>query len=336
MDYTRRELLGAASALVATTGCLGGDGATATQTEGPATATPTATARPTPGETPTAEPTEEPPAESTPAGESSVRLWPTGLTAVFDGDVSSDAVYGALEDPPGSAALYGGKRGGESVTYFLSRSSSLYVSEARDAFDAADLPLREAFRGVGPSYRRKYASALGQQAADRAGVDPESVSVTPGRLGDHQFLDVSAPAAQSALVPMLPDLQLRRANGGNEERILGPGGVDADAEFVVSQRRAGMTDVQFSLTDAGVESFAEAVSGASEEELRGDFFRPVVDGEAFRPFSVSESFAAAVENGEWDGTVSFGVERWAGGGPAISRLTGGLPAVPFQFVPSPG
>lgn len=330
MDYTRRKLLGAASALVATAGCLGGDDATATRTGDPATATPTATARPTPSETPTDQPTEEP----TPT-ESRVRIWPTGVTAIFDGDVDGETIFDAFDDVPGSAAVYGGQRDGEEVTYFLSRTSSLYVSEARDAFDAADLSLRQVFRGVGPSYRQEYESALSQQAADRADIDPESVSITPGRLGDHQFLDISAPAAQSALVPMLPDLQLRRANGGSDERILGTAGVDADAEFVVSQRRAGMTGVQFSLTDAGVESFAAAVSGASDEELRGDFFRPVVDGEAFRPFSITENFAAAVENGEWDGTLSFSVKRMSGDGPAISRLTGGLPAVPFQFVPSP-
>lgn len=335
MDHTRRELLGAASALVVTAGCLGGGDTTATPTEDPTTATATGTARPTHSETPTEEPTEKPTEEQTPTGESSIRLWPTGLTAVFDGDVGSDAILDALDGPPGSMVLYGGQRGGERVTYFLSLSSSLYVSEASSAFEAADgLSLRQVFRGVGPSYRQEYAAALGEQAAERAGIDPESVSLTPGRLGDHQFLDVSAPTNQSALVPMLPDLALRRANGGSEERILGPGGVDVDGDFAISQRRAGMTEVQFSLTEAGIESFAAAVGAASDEELRGDFFRPVVDGEAFRAFSLTESFATAVQNGEWDGTLSFSVQRRSGAGPAISRLTGGLPPVPFQFEPS--
>jgi|AntRauTorcE11898_2_1112593.scaffolds.fasta_scaffold00426_19 hypothetical protein len=335
MDHTRRHVLGAASALVATAGCLGGDGATATPTENSGTATATVTVDPTPSETPTEEPIQEATEEPTSTGESSIRLWPTGLTAVFEGDVGSDAILDALEDPPGSMMLYGGQRGGERVTYFLSLSASLYVAEAREAFGAADgLSVRQVFRGVGPSYRRKYASALGDQAAERAGIDPDSVSITPGRLGDHQFLDVAAPTNQSVLVPMLPDLELRRANGGSEERILGPDGVDVDAEFAISQRRPGMTDVRFSLTESGVESFAAAASAASDEERRGDFFRPVVDGAEFRAFSLTESFATAVENGEWDGTLSFAVERRSGNGPAISRLTGGLPPVPFQFEPS--
>lgn len=330
MDHTRRELLGAASMLVATAGCLGGDDGTVTPTDAPATATPTATARPTPSETPTDDPTEEP----TPT-ESSVRIWPTGVTAIFDGDVDSTTIYDAFEDVPGSTAVYGGQRDGESVTYFLSFSDSQHVSALRETFGAAEaLSVRAVFRGVGPSYRQEYQSGLARQAADRAGIDPESVSMIPGRLGDHQFLDVTAPAPQSALVPMLPDLALRRANGGTEELIVGPEGVDDEADFVVSQRRAGMTDVQFSLTESGVESFAAAVSAASDEELRGEFVRPVVDGESFTPFSITADFATAVEDGDWDGTLSLAVERRSGSGPAISRLTGGLPPIPFQFEPS--
>lgn len=335
MDHTRRKLLGAASALITTAGCLGDDDATATPTDDSATATPTATARPTPSETPTDQPSEEPTEEPTPT-ESSVRIWPTGVTAIFDGDVDGETIYDAFEDVPGSTAVYGGQRDGAPVTYFLSFSDSQYVSGLRETFGAVEeLSVREVFRGVGPSYREQYQSGLAQQAADRAGIDPDSVSIIPGRLGDHQFLDVTAPAPNSALVPMLPDLELRRANGGSEELIVGPTGVDADADFVISQRRTGMTDVKFSLTEAGVESFADAISAASEEELRGDFFRLVVDGKTFRPFSVTENFATAVENGDWDGTFSFGVERRSGDGPAISRLTGGLPPIPFQFEPSP-
>ncbi|MBP1988045.1 hypothetical protein [Halolamina salifodinae] len=335
MDHTRRKLLGAASALIATAGCLGGDDATATPTDDPSTATATTTARPTPSETPTDEPTEEPTEEPTQT-ESTVRIWPTGVTAIFDGDVDATTIDDAMEDDPGSTAMYGGQREGEPVTYFLTFTDSQYPSGLRDTFEAADsLSVREVFRGVGPSYREEYRSALAQQAAERADIDPDSVSVIPGRLGDHQFLDISAPAPNSALVPMLPDLELQRANGGSEEPIVGPEGVDAEADFFISQRRAGMTDVQFSLTEAGVESFADAVAAASDEELRGDFFRPVVGGEAFRPFSITENFATAVENGDWDGTFAFGVERRSGDGPAISRLTGGLPPIPFQFVPSP-
>ena len=333
MDHTRRELLGAASMLVATTGCLGGsdDDAAVSSTE----RTITRSATPTESPTPTDEPTEEPTEKPTPAPDATVRIWPTSVTAVFEGNVNHDAIYDALGELPTSARIRAGERDGATATYVVAAGRSVTVPSVTEAFDAADgLSALEVFRGVGPNFRDRYESAFGEQVAERAGVDAESVSIIPGRLGDHQLLDISAPVDRSALVPMLPEMAFQRANGGSEETILEPGEVVADTEFAVSYHPGREKTVTFTvvLTDEGVSSFADAVEAASEEALRGDFFRPVVDGEAFSPLSVTDWLEEGLESGDWDGRLRLSFPDRLGTGGVITDLTG-LPPVPFQFEP---
>lgn len=327
VTHTRRRVLAAAAALTSLTGCAGGEDSTVTKspTDDPpkATATPTETPSPMATETETE-------TEAQTAGTPSIRIWPMSVTTVFEGDVDSDAIYDALGDTPSPAQIYSRERDGETVTYFVSAAASFYVADATTAFgDADDLTVRRVYRGVGPRYRRTYESAIDEQAAERAGVDSVDVSLSPGRLGDHQYLDVAAPVDRSALVPMLPDLAFTRANG--EERLVGPDGFALDAGFRVarSRSRAGIVTVNLTLDDSGVEAFTEAVEAASTETLREAFFRPVVDGEAFGTFGLSEGFVTGVENGDWDGTMALSFAARSGDGSAITRLTG-LPAVPFD------
>lgn len=331
MDHTRRDLLAAASMLVATTGCLGdGNGdATASPTEGSATASATATESPTPSETPTEEPT--------PVPDSTVRIWPTPVTAVFEGDVSHDAILDALGDAPTSAQIYNGERDGVTMTYAVAAGSSLYVPSVKETFaDAEGLSTWRVFRGVGPDFRERYESAFGEQVAERAGVDADSVSITPGRLGDDQYLDITAPVDRSALVPMLPELAFERVDGEGDV-IVGPEGFVTDTEFAVSYHPNREKTVTFTvtLTEEGISSFADAVDAASDEELRGDFVRPVVGDEAFSPFPVADWLESGLESGDWNGRLRLSFPDRLGTGDVISDLTD-LPPVPFQFEPSGG
>lgn len=334
MDHTRRDLLGAAAMLVATTGCLGGDDATASSTESSATASATATESPTPTDEPTEEPTEEP----TPAPDSTVRIWPTPVTTVFEGEVSHDAIHDALGELPTSARTYGRERDGVTATYAVVAGSSLSVSSVKEAFaDAEGLSPWDVFRGVGPTYREQYESAIGEQVAERAGVDADSVSLAAGRLGDDQFLDITAPVDRSALVPMLPEMAFQRANGGSEETIVEPGELVADSEFAISYHPNRESTVTFTVTftEDGIASFADAVDGASEEALRGEFFQPVVGDDAFSPLSVSDWLEEGLESGDWNGRLRLSLPDQLGTGGVISDLTG-LPPFPFQFEPSGG
>ena len=326
MDRSRRDILGAVSALVVTAGCLGGgDDPTSSPTAEP---TRTATATPTPIETPTATPTEEP----TPAPDgASIKLWPTSVTTVFDGDVSADTIHDELDDVPAPSTTYRRERKAGTVTFFVSASPSFYVSDAEEAFDeAADLSVRRVFKGVGPRYRRQYASTLGEQVAERTDAEADSVSVSPGRMGISQYLQVSAPTDQSALVPILPETELRRANGGTDERIVGPAGFDVGAGYILAGGSNGRIGLNVTLNEDGVEGFTDAVESASEAELRGAFFRPVVDDEEFRTFSLRDSFVTRVENGNWGGKLTLTFPARSAGEPTITRLTG-FPPVTFHF-----
>ena len=254
MDRTRRDVLAAAASLAALAGCAGGEDATATDSPTENTPTPTATAAPT-----------EPPTETpTPAPKDSlVRLWPQAVTAVFAGEVSYDAIEDALEAAPSTAQVYHRDRADGTVTYYVSAAASFYVADATEAFEDADgLELRRVYRGVGPRYRRQYESTLRAQAAEAAGVEPSSVTVTPGRFGSHQFFDVSAPAGLPATVPMLPELSLRRAD--DSEQLVGPAGVALDAGFLLmrSRTRDGVVSLKFTLDDAGAEAFSDAETAA--------------------------------------------------------------------------
>lgn len=317
MTHTRRGLLGAAAALVSMAGCTGGEDATGTPTDTP---TGTATSTETPTETETETRTQTP-------GEPSVRLWPWSVTTVLDGDVGADAIFDAFPETPSPAQVYSDDRGGDTVTYFVSAEPSLYVADAEEAFaDAGDLSVRRVYRGVGPQYRRSYASALSEQAAERAGVDPDSVTLSVGRRGDHQFLDVAAPTSRSALVPMLPELSFQRVDG---DQLVGPDGFAVDAGFFINQRRADAITVNLTLDDSGLDAFTAAVEAASDEALRDEFFRPVVDGEPFEAFGLSERFVTDVENGDWRGKLAIPLDARTGDGHAITRLTG-LPSVPLD------
>jgi len=319
VDRTRRGVLAAAASLASLAGCAGDEAATAT--EPPTEQPPTATATPPPTAT------ETPPPTATPAA-STVRLWPKAVTTVFEGDVGADAVDDALGGIPGPAQVYRRNRADGTVTYFVTAAASFYVADAEEAFGAAaGLEVRRVYRGVGPRYRRQYASVLGEQVAEHAAVDASSVTLSPGRLGSHQFLDVSAPAPRSAIVPMLPELSFRRADG--TERLVGPDGFAVDAGFLLvrSRRREGVVTVDLTLDADGIEAFGDAVAAASDEALRGEFFRPVVDGEALRTFGLSEAFATDIENGDWNGALTLSFAARTDGESTIARLTGGLPPV---------
>lgn len=330
MDHTRRELIGTASALLALTGCLGGNDATPKATATPTasetpTSTPSETPSPTQSETPTEEPTATPQSAS-------IRLWPTSVTTVFEGGVSSDAIYDALESDPAQGLIYSRERDGTTLTYFVAAGASFYVQTAEDAFDSADdLTVRRVYRGVGPKYREDYTSALREQVTARANVDADSVSFIPGHYGNQRFLDASAPTSLSALVPLLPDMAIQRADG-SDERIVGPEGFDAGTEFALSYHpnKSHMVTAAVMLNERGIESFTEAVEAASDAELGDQFYQPVVDGEAFLSYGLTDPLVTAIENGNWDGRlrVSFSERVWDGG--LIEDLTG-LPAVPFMY-----
>lgn len=324
MDHTRRELLGAASLLIGTAGCLGRDDGTATSTTEATTVSATATASETPTRTPTEEPTATP-------GETTVRLWPTSVTTVFEGDVSIKAIHDALEQSPRWSIKY--THGEQPLTYFVSSSASFYVGDAESTFaESEDFTVREIYRGVGPKYSRQYDDRFRIQVRERSDVDPASLSVSTGRLGNHQFFDITGSTSKRVLTPMLSELELRRVDDG--ERIVGPEGFDFDAGFMLYHNGDGLITAQFTLDEQGVEEFTEAVTAASDADLRSDFFRPVVDGEAFRTFSITERFATQVENGDWDGTLRLSFEVYPGDGHVISQLTG-LPSIPFMFESSP-
>lgn len=321
MDRTRRGVLAAAASLASLAGCAGDEAATAT--EPPTENTPTATATP-----PTD--TETPPPTATPEA-STVRLWPKAVTTVFEGEVGADAIDDALGGTPTPAQVYRRNRADGTVTFFVSAAASFSVADAKAAFaDTDGLEVSRVYRGVGPRYRREYATVLSEQVADHAAVDPSSVTLSPGRLGSHQFLDLSAPAPRAAIVPMLPELSFRRANGS--ERLVGPDGFAVDAGFLLvrSRSRDGVVTVDLTLDDGGIEAFGDAVRTASDEALRGEFFRPVVDGEALRTFGLSEAFATDIENGDWDGPMTLSFAARTDGEFTIGRLTGGLPPVGFD------
>jgi len=252
------------------------------------------------------------------------------VTTVFNGDVSGDAIYEQFDDPPAPSSIYRREQGGETLTYFVVKLSSFYVAHAKDAFDDADLSVRRVFEGLGPRNRRRYASAIREQVTERSSVDPDSVSVSPGRLGISQFLEVSAPTKRSALVPMLPEMEFRRANGGTDERIIGPNGFAVDSGYTINRNRNGLVDLNPTLNEHGVEQFTDAVESASEAELRDGFFRPVVGDETFRAYGLSETFVTSIENGEWDGQLRISIAARAERESTITRLTG-FPAVPLHF-----
>ena len=127
---------------------------------------------------------------------------------------------------------------------------------------------------------------------------------------------------------MLPEMELRRANGETDERIVGPDGFAVDPGYLVNRNRNGLITLNLTLSEEGIAGFTDAVESASESELRGEFFRPVVDDETFQTFSISETFATQIENGDWDGRLTISFAPRTDGKATITRLTG-LP--PFQF-----
>ncbi|GAB7094569.1 hypothetical protein JCM30237_17220 [Halolamina litorea] len=324
------------AAAVSLAGCAGNDPttettpdastATETPTDSPTqspTATEAATETQQPTETETEEPTETP-------DDPSVRLWPNAVTTVFSGDVEAEAVTDALGREPQSSKHYGGQREGETVTYFVSMTSSFSVSDAEDAFEGSDLSVETLYRGVGPDYLAEYESAIGEQAAALADVEPSSVTLSTGRLGRHQYLDIAAPTDTSALVPVLPDAEINRAGDGENSRVVGPDGFSTGEGLTITAQSGLWLDL--SLDDSGIEQFADAVADASSAELRGDFFRFTVDGDDFDTFGISQRFEASVEDGEWNGEFGFRLAEGTAEKTRIRELTG-LPPVPFDCEP---
>lgn len=327
MDRSRRELLGAASALVVTAGCLGGgDDPTASPTDDTTrTATATATATPTPTET-------ESPTEATET--TTVRFWPYATTAAFEGEVSSETIVAATEREFGEWWTYQGDRGQETITYFVS-PATLGVHEIRESFEAAEeLDLKRAYRGLGPDKRLEFSSTIRNQAAERSGIDPERVSVSAPTENGQQYLEYSAPTDASALVPALPEMEFRRVGDESGEPVVGPEGFAAAEGLTILERFEGQTNVQFSLTSEGLESLRDAVTAASSEQVREEFLRLVVRGNGFETLGFSESFQTAIENGNWEGEMSLRLDRRYDGEDTVSRLTG-LPPVPFDCVVDP-